>query len=78
MNGWGDIVVVKCDDEMSGYYPRYETAESVVFNWITPFKINNKTEDGEIIDAIIIQLDHMKNMIEICFATDSPDGFQPL
>jgi len=31
--GWnGDIVAVKCDDEMSGYYPRYETARPIAFN----------------------------------------------
>lgn len=74
----GDIVAVKCDDTMSGIYPDYKTAQSIAFGWIAGFKIKHKTDDGETIDAIILQVNHTKNIVEIFFATDTWDGFQLL
>lgn len=30
----GDIVAVKCDNEMSGIYPDYDTAQPIIMGWL--------------------------------------------
>lgn len=62
----GDLVAIPCNNEMSGYYPRY--ADAVVIK-----------ENVEIIHSYIeslLLINHWESY-EVIFATDSWDGFQP-
>ena len=73
------LCLVPCDNEMSGYYPVYEKAIS-----ISEIKIENfpNKVNGQNIDAILITVYEnfrgIEDHIEIDFAEDTWDGFQPV
>lgn len=72
-----DIIVVPCEDAMSGIYPDYRKAQPIIMGWLESFTLLNCSEyDGLSIDAIIFRKE--KDGYEIFFASDSHDGFQPL
>lgn len=75
----GDIVAVGCNNEMSGIYPDYNTAQSIIMGWLYKFKLFNSIENSCDIDAIIFMKEKDKegnDCVEIYFAEDSHDGFQ--
>lgn len=77
----GDIVAVKCDNEMSGIYPDYNTAQPIIIGWLYSFKLFNKLGHRSYMDAIIFEKTkdkEGKEYVEIYFAEDSHDGFQPI
>ena len=59
-----NLVIVPCEDEMSGYYPDYDKAVTLVHDVC----FVNRTADGIIYDTI----DKIST-----FVFDSYDGFQP-
>ena len=72
-----DIVVVPCEDCMSGIYPDYRKAQSIIMGWLDAFTLLNYSDyDSLTIDAVIFRKENDK--YEIFFAVDSHDGFQPI
>lgn len=74
-----DIVAVGCNNEMSGIYPDYNTAQPIIMGWLYEFKLFNSLENSYDIDAIIFikeKNNEGKECVEIYFAEDSHDGFQ--
>lgn len=75
----GDIVAVECDNEMSGIYPDYRTAQPIIMGWLYKFKVFNLPKNYADINAIIFMKEKDKEgneCVEIYFAEDSHDGFQ--
>ncbi len=75
----GDIVAVRCDNAMSGIYPDYKTAQSIIMGWLYKFKLLNSIENSYDVDAIIFMKgndEEGNECVEIYFAEDSHDGFQ--
>lgn len=71
---WKDkLCLVSCDDAISGYYPVYDKAINISDMPIVNFP--NKIDEQNI-DAIILKL--YNGTIEIDFAEETWDGFQPL
>lgn len=71
----GDIVIVPCEDCMSGIYPDYKKSQPIITGWIDSFSLLNRLEDSDTaIEAIIFQKE--TNGYEIFFATNTHDGFQ--
>lgn len=71
----GNLVVVPCDDEMSGIYPRYEESRIILKEVHNKFEVFNKIEDNSI-DAIVFM--RYGNKYEVYYAEDGYDGFQLL
>ena len=70
-----NLVIVPCDDCMSGIYPRHD--KLVQLDSLGIYEFDNYLNDWESIDAIIFEKsDFLK--IKVSFASDSHDGFQPI
>ena len=67
------LCIVPCEATMSGDYPIYNKAVPISERVILSF--SNKVNE-QIIDAILIR--NYNNKLEILFAEDSWDGFQPI
>lgn len=73
------LCLIPCDDKNSGYYPVYDKAIN-----ISEMKIENfpNKVNGQSIDAILVSVyenfSGIEDHIEIDFAEDTYDGFQPI
>ena len=69
-----NLVVIPCEDCMSGYYPDFSRSKKLVLN-IEGLFFDNKFNDGEFrIDGILLQKEYDK--YRVSFVEQTWDGFQ--